>query len=326
MPEPTRRRRLLAAGAVLGVLALVAAGVWWNAHQREVQRQAELLATWQGELDAWEDGTIALLPDPPLRLSAQVDGFATEPVEQLDEINATCARANQHAEAVASAPPPPGPPAELSETAANRDDVEARAAADDDAVAAYQSAVAEPSSVLARFCGVYPAIAQVHADQRAALDSFGALLSACDVATTGCLPDDPSSWPEVADAVEAAYLEPTRRLAEIYAGGCPVAELEPACAARADDADASVPLYEEYVAALRDGDPAAAGAARDAIAQQREAGATAIAAAVSEAVSAAGGEPSDDAAADAAALVRSVLTSAENALLDADDALVATLA
>lgn len=317
----SRRIRPAVLIAAVVIVALVGAGAFLWMRQKEQERQQGLLADWSASLEDWDTATLDLLPNPSILIAPLVNGAGTESAEALEAIQAQCTAANNAATAVAAGTTPPQAPAGLNQDLDGVANAASRAEAGQEALTAYQGAVAARADEIASFCATYPALISIQSNQSAALASLSPLLGECAIDDVGCLPEDPAQWGAIADVMVTAYADPAQLRAEAYAAGCPVPALAAVCSQQATENALLATSYNAYIEAVRSGDADSVTAARDALATQRDASAAAIATAT---VAALGDTGTDAPTAIATAISHWALAS-DAGWLTADEGLLATL-
>ncbi|WP_108719260.1 hypothetical protein [Miniimonas sp. S16] len=309
----------IAAG--VAALLVVVLAVVLVVRSRDQAEQRDLAAQWRSDVTAWSGDVVTSLPDPAVRLAPLATGAANETADQVAALRAECDRAATTASDVAALAGPPAPPADLRESTPGYDELAAEVTSDAAALTTYQGAVADAAAAQATWCAGHPDLAQVTLDQQAGLATYQALLGACSVADTGCLPADTAQWAAVADAIGPAYAEPARSRATLYGSVCPVPTLADVCALLAQQNTELGDLYDAYAQALRGGVPADVDAARSAIQAARTAQDAALGEALTTAVPGATGAPT----AVLAAAVAQAAIDADLARAQAEDPLLVAI-
>ncbi|PFG19003.1 hypothetical protein [Serinibacter salmoneus] len=320
-----RRRRIATVVALLLIVVLgVAAvfGVRWFQQRAEAERQQELYATSAEAVRAYEDSVLALL-SPGVVTLAMVTGTADESAETVAGIQEECARVSEYADTVESAwttlGEAPEVPDDLDEDFPGAAQLRVRPGQAQSAAQEYAAAIADAAKQVARFCGGYPALAQIMAQQDTAVTSLTESLTACTEAEEGCLPQDTSAWPALRGDLEAVFVTPHRERAQLLAEWCPTDALAPVCAARAEGDSALAAAGDAYLDAVDSQSREAVAAARAGIAEEREAADALLAAAVTEALGESGTGGSEERI---AAAIREWTRTVQAEWLAADEALM----
>lgn len=317
----TRRLRPAVLIAAVVIVALIGAGAFLWMRQKEQERQQGLLADWSASLEDWDTATLGLLPNPSILIAPLVNGAGTESAEALEGIQAQCTAANNAATAIAAGTAPPSAPAGLNNDLDGVANASSRAEAGQEALTTYQGAVAARAAEIASFCATYPALITIQSDQSTALASLTPLLGECAIDDLGCLPEDPAQWGAIADIMVTAYADPARARAEAYAAGCPIPALAPVCGQQATENALLATSYDAYIEAVRSGDADSVRTAREALATQLDASATAITTATVTAL----GDTGTDAPTAIATAISQWAVASDASWLTADEGLLATL-